>query len=289
MSDNEGAMEGQPSKKLRRDKTPRSLRWTASMRSPYGWVAAWQIWRDKTPVFEGGCWSHPCQILRGIKTRRLAEPLNSPYRMTDICQQIPDSLSSNHDYHWECYKRFTINLTRLRSSAETLPSTSRLTRESGDSVLFKPECIFCDSEKQKKIKVKGSWTTEDLSRFEFGGWQDIEHEAELQGDEKLLTRVRGKDLFACEAMYHRTFRKSFYIQDPKSWRSDSDELRNAQNALETAHKFAFGKCCEFVEDDVVLQKKMVKLTDLNKIVCHSSQQNKFPQSSLQKQQAQGKA
>ena len=129
-------------------------------------------------------------------------------------------------------KRFTMTLTRLSTSTETHPSTSQLTRQSGDNILFKPECIFCDSEKRKKIKVKGSWTTEGLSLFEFGGWQDIEHEAELRGDEKLLTRVRGKDLFACEAMYHCSCRKSFYIQDPKSWRSDSDELRNAQNALE---------------------------------------------------------
>ena len=203
--------------------------------------------------------------LQDIKRRRLAEPLNSPYRMTDICDQIPDDLSPNHGYHRDCYKRFTMNLTRLACPPEQEQSTSRATRKSGDNILFTPECIFCNSDKRKKIKVKGSWTTEGLSGFEFGGWQDIEREAELRGDEGLLTRIRGKDLFACEAKYHRSCRKSFHIQDPKSWRSANDEQRHTQKALEEAHRFAFSKVCEVIEKEVLINKQMMKLSDLRRL------------------------
>lgn len=93
----------------------------------------------------------------------------------------------------------TMNLARFGVKTDRQQSTSRPTRKSGDSILFTPDCIFCSSGKRKKIKVKGSWTTEGLSAFEFGGWKDIEQETELRGNEKLLTRIKGKDLFACEA------------------------------------------------------------------------------------------
>ena len=42
-------------------------------------------------------------LLKSIRDRRLAEPLNSPYRMTDICQGIPDEIIENQGYHRGCY------------------------------------------------------------------------------------------------------------------------------------------------------------------------------------------
>ena len=52
-------------------------------------------------------------LLKSIRDRRLAEPLNSPYRMTDICQNIPDEIMENQGYHRGCCQRFTLNLQRL--------------------------------------------------------------------------------------------------------------------------------------------------------------------------------
>jgi hypothetical protein len=38
-----------------------------------------------------------------------------------------------------------------------------------DKIIFKPDCIFCEKEGKKKVKVKGSWTTEGTVRFEYDG------------------------------------------------------------------------------------------------------------------------
>ena len=63
--------------------------------------------------------------------------------------------------------------------------------------------MFCNKYERKKIKVKGSWTTEALSSFEYGGGATILREAERKSDDKLLKRIRGFDVFAWEAKYHK--------------------------------------------------------------------------------------
>ena len=52
--------------------------------------------------------------LPDVKKKRLAQPSESPHRMTDTCELIPDILAEQHGFHWECYKRFTMNLDRLK-------------------------------------------------------------------------------------------------------------------------------------------------------------------------------
>ena len=214
--------------------------------------------------------------LQEIKSRRLSEPYTSTYRMTDICNQIPDKLSSHHGYHRECYKRFTMNLNRLSQKTDGQSVPSRAKRKSGDRIIFSPDCIFCNSDKRKKIKVNGCWTTEGLCQFEYGAWTNVEQEADLRNDDRLLTRIRGKDLFACEAMYHRSCRKLYHVQDPKSWRSDNDGQRNRQLALEVAHRFAFNKVCEFVEQEVLISKRMLKLCDLKELYVSHLEETEFP-------------
>jgi hypothetical protein len=51
--------------------------------------------------------------------------------------------------------------------------------------------------------VKGSRTTEGTVRFEYDGGVTVQRIAQEKHDEHLLTRIRGVDLFACEAQYHR--------------------------------------------------------------------------------------
>jgi hypothetical protein len=92
-----------------------------------------------------------------ICRRRLAQPVGSAQRMEDSCSLVPDALLPHHGYHRVCYQRFTANLDRLKDvPADSLPPASRASRtSSADRVIFKPDCIFCNSESRKKIKVKG--------------------------------------------------------------------------------------------------------------------------------------
>ena len=111
--------------------------------------------------------------------------------------------------------------------------------------------------------MKGSWTTKALSSFEYGGGVTIMREAERKKGEKLLNRIRGFDLFACEAKYHKSCRTQ-YLQKPEKWRSKSDELAVLQNKLEEVHIKAFKHVCEILEDEVIDRNKIVKLSNLRK-------------------------
>jgi len=102
-------------------------------------------------------------------------------------------------------KRFTMNLNGLMPVASTsqaatdVPQQRTSRSKSGDNILFKPDCIFCGSENRKRVKVQGSWTTQRLSQFEYDGGKAVLEMAESKQDKALLTRIRGQDLFACEA------------------------------------------------------------------------------------------
>ena len=151
--------------------------------------------------------------LQEICRKRLSEKVTSRYRMPDVCAQVPDTLSSRHGYHRDCYQRFTMNLNRLcipenlDQNSISQPGTSRPTRrlsEDKEKFIFKPDCIFCNKSGHKKVKRHGNWTTEMTSRFEFGGGENILKVAEQNSDDNMLRRIKGYDLFACEAQYHNS-------------------------------------------------------------------------------------
>ena len=54
------------------------------------------------------------------RNERLAEPLESPHRMSDICKIIPETLDdidlSKVGYHRKCYQYFTKGFERLSTS-----------------------------------------------------------------------------------------------------------------------------------------------------------------------------
>ena len=115
--------------------------------------------------------------IHDVRAQRLAEPADSVHRKGSICEQVPAEYSSDmkYGYHRECYQKFTANLSRLKGevatdipeqSTSTLPRARRSTQE---RFIFKPDCIFCRKEERKKVKSGGQWTTEYLSKFEFGG------------------------------------------------------------------------------------------------------------------------
>ncbi|MCP4458907.1 MAG: hypothetical protein GY816_12925 [Cytophagales bacterium] len=60
---------------------------------------------------------------------------------------------------------------------------SRRSSSERDHAIFKPDCIFCGSDKKKAIKVKGSWSTQPLSQFQTDGWKNVLEMAERKNDE----------------------------------------------------------------------------------------------------------
>lgn len=172
--------------------------------------------------------------LQEIKEKRLAQPPGSSYMMKDTCQLIPDKIAAHHGFHWGCYKRFTMNLDRLKPAASTsqgadTPAQCMSRRSSTDKIIFTPDCIFCGPESRKKVKVHHNWTSQRMIQFEFDGWKSVLEMAEKKQDEKLLTRIRGYDLFACEAKFHKNFRMK-YMQDAEKWQSTDQWI------LETSKK-----------------------------------------------------
>ena len=198
----------------------------------------------------------------------MAQPSDSAYRMESICVGLPEVVEPHHGYHRDCYQRFTANPKRLQFREEhTEPSygkrIKRRESDGSDKILFTQDCIFCNKYDRKKIKVRESWTTKALSSFEYGGGVTIVREAERKKDEKLLNRICGFELFACEAKYHKSCRTQ-YLQKPEKWRSKSDESAMLQNKLEEAHTKTFKHVCEILEDEVIDRKEAVKLSNLRK-------------------------
>lgn len=203
------------------------------------------------------------QRLCDIRSRRLAQPAGSVHRMDETCSLIPDVILPHHGYHLACYQRFSMNQDRLKDActgAQT--STSRPQRPSlREGTIFHPDCIFCNCVSRKKVKVKGSWTTEGLAFFEKEGWKTILDRAVNYNDDKLLTRIRGYDLFACKAKYHKSCRTN-YLQNPRKWRSLNEDEKVEQRRLENSHAIAFSAICKVIDYDVLMKKNIVTLTDL---------------------------
>ncbi len=78
-----------------------------------------------------------------------------------------------------------------------------------DKVIFLKDCIFCNKTGSIRVKVKGSWVHQRTSLFEYGGGTTVLQIAANRQDERLLTRIRDKDLFACEAHFHPSCRKLY--------------------------------------------------------------------------------
>ena len=81
------------------------------------------------------------------------EPRDSPYRMDEVFNQIPETLTGADlepvGYLRGCYQKFTKNQDRLRSSvtpSEIISKTRSLRNSSSSSAsrLFPPECVFCE-------------------------------------------------------------------------------------------------------------------------------------------------
>ena len=216
--------------------------------------------------------------LLDIKRRRL-ESTAEALRMADVCVQIPSTFSEGLGYHRDCYQKFTMNLSRLPAPPPSIAGSSdfesrRRRSLDPDKIIFRPDCIFCEKERRKKVKVKGSWTTEGTVRFEYDGGVTVQRIAQEKHDEHLLTRIRGVDLFACEAQYHPSCRNK-YCQNPEKWRSKDEDSKERQSHTEKAHREAFDIVKSFIERFVILGKSVVKLNELREIYVSKLAETEF--------------
>jgi hypothetical protein len=180
--------------------------------------------------------------LLDIKRRRLESTVEA-LRVADVCVQIPSTFSEGLGYHRDCFQKLTMNLSRLPAPPPSIAGSSDLESRrrrslDPDKVIFRPDCIFCEKEGRKKVKVKGSWKTEGTGRFEYDGGVTVQRIAQEKHDEYLFTRIRGVDLFACEAQYHPSCRNK-YCQNPEKWRSKDEDSNERQSHTEKAHREAF--------------------------------------------------
>ena len=142
-----------------------------------------------------------------------------------------------HGYHRQCYQRFTANLSRLKTPEEPAESSSSRPKRtpSTEKYLFSAECVFCSKDARKKVKKRHTWTTEPLSKFEFGGGDTILQAAEAKKDYDMLRKIKGYDLFACEAQFHKSCRKDYISQ--VTWLSSDTAQKTRQSQMKTAHSF----------------------------------------------------
>ena len=119
---------------------------------------------------------------------------------------------------------------------------------------------FLWQRRQAKVKKGSLWATESLSKFEYGGRVTILETAENSNYYVMLRKIKGYDLFACEAQYHRLCCKE-YIRKPTNLSIDPD-FKSQYSDMETAHKDAFTEVCAIVDDKLIKEGGIIKLSDL---------------------------
>ena len=218
------------------------------------------------------------------------EPQDSPNRMEEVCNQIPESLAGADletiVYHRGCYQKFTKNQNHLKFSVTSneRSSASRSPRKSSSSSamgLFPPECIFCE-----KLELKLSGKTERCIKFAMfkdkdgvlqePTWKQIESRALELGNRRLHRMVQGEDLFAREAHFHPSCRKSFNLkyvsyQRDTAKATSCDTTDTEQDRKAAAHQKAFTAVLDFIQDCVFGQKKVVQLATLRLLYIQSTE------------------
>ena len=103
---------------------------------------------------------------------------------------------------------FFRNASCALSKYQAETSSTRPTRENVDSsVLFYSHCIFCRSSTVKKV----SGNRYSLQKFQSNAYKNIDKKAMEIGDEDLLCKIRGVDLFA-KAQFHDCCHKQYLIK-----------------------------------------------------------------------------
>lgn len=86
--------------------------------------------------------------------------------------------------------------------------------------------------------------------FWFRCGKTVQKVAEQNGDEQLLRRIRGFDLFACEAKFHESCRTS-YLQEPTKWRSKAEARCEENISRMETHNQAFHAVCQTIDAEML--------------------------------------
>ena len=105
-----------------------------------------------------------------LRDRRLDQPIESPYRIKEVCDQFSETLDGADckvtGYHRRCYQNFTGDLYRLKTVKDTSEQPSTSQQRSSQKLIhgasnpkLGSECIFCE---EVELVVDG--TMERLSK-----------------------------------------------------------------------------------------------------------------------------
>ena len=168
-------------------------------------------------------------------------------------------------------------MDRIQAQESTEGESSSRVKRNPDSgrVLFTPDCIFCN--KVGYIKTGKGQTrkkSETTSRFERDGHHIVVKAAKEKGDHTLLARILGEDLFAVEAHYHDSCKKR-YVQRLYNIAHSTPEAQQKNEDNVEIHKKAFEAVVNHIEEHVILNYRLVELTELNKIFIQTTTGTEF--------------
>ena len=188
--------------------------------------------------------------IKEVAKLRLNQPLSSPHRKADICEQIPVEQKEYHSFHRKCYQIFTNrshNLQVKTESDKTCPQTHK-SQNTDD------KCIFCENTTSKYVKRNNIWTKEPLSSFMLSGLASVSGMAEEKGDKNLLSDIENSS----DPKYHKSCREK-YVQKPELGRTLDTEKKEKQSELEIAHMNAFECILKEINEQVLVKNQILKL------------------------------
>ena len=151
--------------------------------------------------------------------------------------------------------------------------------------LFPPECIFCEKRELKscgKIErcIKFPVFKDKDGALKKPTWKQIEPRALELGNSRLNRKVQGEDLFAREAQFHPSCRKSFNLKYAKYLRdtarpTDCDKTDTDQDRKASAHLKAFTAVLDYIQDCIIEQTKVVLLASLRVLYIQELEKNGF--------------
>ena len=226
--------------------------------------------------------------IKDVAKLRLSQPLGSPFKKQEICEQIPDQQKENHYFHRKCYQHFTNKISKLKSNLlKGNHSSSRAGTKGKDEEGTNKSCIFCAKSSAKYVKRQNTWIKENLSTSGPCSIDSVLALAKEKEDVDLLRRVEENYLICSEAKYHKICRDK-YMQIPVKWRSTDEQKREEQTRLENAHAQAFACVLKQIDETILKENKIVKLKYFRDCYVEELEKTEFPNREYRKEKLKAK-
>ena len=229
------------------------------------------------------------QSLITIRDKRLEMPADSPYRMADVCKQIPHSLvgidTSCTGYNKSCYKRFIMNLDRLKVESVPIPKTPPMRHSprknksstphvlSPETRLFPDTCIFCDCRNKRVGKSREHCREFASCKNRAPVWKAIQNQAKDLGMNALHRMVYNEDLYARGAQHHPSCWKEFKTKHDNYVKAceKGDELTQSEER-------AFEEVLKCLQSSFIEKEELMELHTLRTIYTVELDRRGFPNS-----------